>query len=66
MPVPEWMNRLEMEENFQYPSPEEYEPSLQETFVSSVNDVSFGHEDAVNLRSCRSPCPGNCLAFACF
>ena len=21
MPVPEWMNRLEMEENFQYPRP---------------------------------------------
>ena len=36
--------------DFQYPSPEEYKPSLQETFVSSVNDVSFGHEDAVNLR----------------
>ena len=42
MPVPEWMNRLEMEEDFQYPSPEENEPSLQETFVSSVNDASFG------------------------
>ena len=50
MPVPAWMNRLEMEEDFQYPSPEENEPSLQETFVRSVNDASFGPEDALNLR----------------
>ena len=50
MPVPEWMNQLEMEEDFQYPSPEEYEPSLQENFVSSEYDAAFGPEDTLNLR----------------
>ncbi len=41
IPVPEWMNQLEMEEDFQYPSPEEYEPFLQEDFVSSEYDAAF-------------------------
>ena len=49
MPVPEWMNQLEMEEDFHDPSPEEYE-SLQEDFVSSEYDAAFGPEDALNLR----------------
>ena len=46
IPVPEWMNQLEMEEDFQYPSPKEYEPSLQEDFVSSEYDAAFRPEDA--------------------
>ena len=40
-----------MEEDFQYPSPEEYEPSLQPVFVNSDHDASFGlTQDAPNLR----------------
>ena len=50
IPVPGWMNQLEMEEDFQYPSPEEYEPSFQEDLVGSEYDAAFGPEDAVNLR----------------
>ena len=42
MPVPEWMSQLEMEEDFRYPSPEEYEPSLQANPVGSDYDVAFG------------------------
>ena len=50
MPVQEWMNQWEMEEDLQYPSPEEYEPSLQENLASSEYDAAFGLEDALNLR----------------
>ena len=50
MPVPEWMNQVEMEEDFQYPSPEDYEPSLQGGFVDSNRDVTFGPVEATNLR----------------
>ena len=49
-PVPQWMNHLETEEDFQYPSPEEYEPSLQPVFVNPDYDASFGPQDASNLR----------------
>ena len=50
IPVPEWLNQLEMEEDFEYPNPEEYEPSLQEDIVSSEYNAAFGPEDALNLR----------------
>ena len=50
MPVPVWMNQLEMEEDFHYPSPDEYEPSLQANPVGSDYDTSFGPQDASNLR----------------
>ena len=49
MPVPEWMNEMEMEEGLQHPSPEEYDPSMQEAFVSPGHDTN-NPEDAVNLR----------------
>ena len=49
-PVPEWMNQMQMEEDFHYPSPDDYEPVLQESFVSTNHDAAFGPEDAVNLR----------------
>ena len=42
IPVPEWMNQVEMEEDFQYPSPEDYEPSLQGSFVDFNRDATFG------------------------
>ena len=50
MPVLEWKNQLEMEEDFQYPSPDEYEPSLQANPVGSDYDTSFGPQYASNLR----------------
>ena len=49
-PVPEWMKQVEMEEDFQYPSPEDYEPSLQGSFVDSNRDATFGPVEATNLR----------------
>ena len=55
-PVPEWMNHLETEEDFQYPSPEEYEPSLHPAFENSDYDASFGPRDASNLSHRRREC----------
>ena len=48
-PVPDSFNNSEVEEDFHYPSPEEYEPSLRPSFVS-FHDEPFGHSDAANLR----------------
>ena len=56
MPVPEWMNQLEMEEDFQYPSPDEYEPSLQANPVGSDYDTSFGPQDASIWEESQETC----------
>ena len=48
--LPEWMNQMQMEEDFHHPRPDYYEPSLEESFVSTNHDAAFGPEDAANLR----------------
>ncbi len=49
-PVPDWVNHLETEEDFQYPRPEEYELLLHPVFDNSDQDAPFGPQNASNLR----------------